>query len=148
MHVCDCMCVCACVCASPLCGRASMGPSDGSRGGSCHGNRGCRLAPRDLSCPRILRTSLFCLSPSYSSLVYFCSLCILFYLYQITCSLLPLPPLPPHPSLLYLSSPPSFFTSLSISSSFPISLHSPIPRLPPLTPFTPPLLCYSCNRYK
>lgn len=42
------------VCASSLCGRVSMGQSGGSHGGSCHGNRGCRLVPQDLSCPTVL----------------------------------------------------------------------------------------------
>lgn len=50
--------VCVCVRASSVCGRTSLGPSDGSRRGSCHGNRGCRLVPPDLSFPRILQTFL------------------------------------------------------------------------------------------
>jgi len=55
----ECVCVCVCACASCLCGQTTMGLSDGSHVGSCHGNRGCRLVPPDLSCPRILQTSLF-----------------------------------------------------------------------------------------
>lgn len=51
--------LCVCLCDSPLCGRTSMGPSDGSQEGSCHGNRGCRLIPPVLSCPTILQTFLF-----------------------------------------------------------------------------------------
>ncbi len=55
-----------------------MGPSDRSHGGSCHGNRGCRLIPQDLSCPRILQTSLLShLSLSFwgLSLPFWCFLC-------------------------------------------------------------------------
>lgn len=44
--------------ASSLCGRTSLGQSDGSRRGSCHGNRGRRLVPPDLSFPTILQTFL------------------------------------------------------------------------------------------
>lgn len=50
---------CVCLCDSPLCGRTSMGPSDGSQGGSCHGNRGCHLIPPVLGCPTMLQTFLF-----------------------------------------------------------------------------------------
>ncbi len=105
------MCVRVCVCAraSSLCGRASMGPSDRSRGGSCHGNRGRRLVPQDLSCPRILQTSLFS---------------------RLSLAFLGLFLLPP-PQLLFLPPPPlSLFLSLSLP---PAILYIPLSQ--PLAPF-------------
>lgn len=52
------------VCVPPLCvgERAWDRASERSRGGSCHGNRGCRLVPQDLSCPRTPQTSLLSLA--------------------------------------------------------------------------------------
>lgn len=53
------MCERVCLCTSSLCGRMSMGQSDGLHRGSCHGSRGCRLVPPDLNCSRSLQTSTF-----------------------------------------------------------------------------------------
>lgn len=96
-----------CLCVAPLCGRVIMGQSDGSRGGSCHGNRGCRLFSQDLSCPTVLQTSLL----SYQfDLVYFSCL---------------------HITPTYSSSPLSL-----LLAPFPCILQSPVLLLlsPSLTP--------------
>lgn len=117
--------VCVRVSVLGLCGRASMGPSDGSRGGSRHGNRGSRRLSQHLSCPRILQTSqcillimthLRCLPPAP-----------LFFFWYQKHLLSPLPPL--------LSLPPSVTTPFLYTSLSPSA--APFPCIPQSSP-TPP----------